>query len=101
MNKKINNMKSLEFKTTVHNGIIEIPKDNPQIKDKEVNVIILWDEKPVKEKPTKKSPAKKITGNKKKKELTEFQKYLLSWPEMSDEEYNYIQEKRKHFNEWK
>lgn len=33
--------------------------------------------------------------------LTAFQKYLLSWPEMSDEEYNYVQEKRKHFNEWK
>jgi hypothetical protein len=35
------------------------------------------------------------------KELTEFQKYLLSWPIMSDEEYQYIQEKRKHFNKWK
>ena len=31
----------------------------------------------------------------------EFQKSLLSWPEMTDEELNFIQEKRKHLNEWK
>jgi hypothetical protein len=34
-------MNRVEFKTIIHNGIIEIPKDNPEIKDKEVNVIIL------------------------------------------------------------
>ena len=51
-NKKMNRV---EFKTVIHNGIIEIPKDNPEIKDKEVNVIILWEEKPVKEKTVKKS----------------------------------------------
>ena len=48
-------MNRVEFKTVIHNGIIEIPKDNPEIKDKEVNVIILWEEKPVKEKTVKKS----------------------------------------------
>ena len=39
-------MKSLEFKTFLHNGIIEIPKGTAEIKDEEVKVIILWDEKP-------------------------------------------------------
>ena len=48
-------MNRVEFKTIVHNGIIEIPKDNPEIKDKEVNVIILWEEKPVKENIKKKT----------------------------------------------
>ena len=38
-------MKSLEFNTRIHNGLIEIPKDNPEIKDKEVKVIIMWEEK--------------------------------------------------------
>ena len=51
-NKKMNRV---EFKTVVHNGIIEIPKDNPEIKDKEVNVIILWEEKPLKESKKKKT----------------------------------------------
>lgn len=31
----------------------------------------------------------------------EFLEYLLSWPVMSDEEYNYIKEKRKHLNKWR
>jgi hypothetical protein len=48
-------MNRVEFKTIAHNGIIEIPKDNPEIKDIEVNVIILWEEKPVEVKPVKKS----------------------------------------------
>ena len=34
-------------------------------------------------------------------QVSEFQKYLLSWPEMTDEEFNLIKEKRNHFNEWK
>ena len=34
-------------------------------------------------------------------QVSEFQKYLLSWPDMTDEEFNYIKEKRNHFNEWK
>lgn len=42
-------MKSIEFKTTLHNGIIEIPKGTTELKDEEVKVIIQWDEKPVKE----------------------------------------------------
>ena len=33
--------------------------------------------------------------------VSDFQKFLLSGPVMTDEQYNYIQEKRKHFNEWK
>ena len=95
-------MNRVEFKTKVHDGIIEIPKGNAEIKDKEVKVIIMWEEKPEKEKATKKSIVKKkATTKKDKKEYTEFQKYLLSWPEMTDEQYEYIQEKRRHFNEWK
>ncbi|MGP8214994.1 MAG: hypothetical protein ACLQQ4_05475 [Bacteroidia bacterium] len=39
-------MKRLEFNTTIHNGIIEVLKNNPEIKDKEVKVIIMWEEKP-------------------------------------------------------
>lgn len=32
---------------------------------------------------------------------SEFQKLLLSGPEMTEVQFNYIQEKRKHLNEWK
>ncbi|MEI6817018.1 MAG: hypothetical protein WCL14_10445 [Bacteroidota bacterium] len=39
-------MNRVEFKTTVHDGMIEIPKDNPEIKDREVKVVIMWEEKP-------------------------------------------------------
>jgi hypothetical protein len=42
-------MKSVEFKTIVHNGMIEIPKENPEIKNREVKVIIMWEEKPLDE----------------------------------------------------
>ena len=34
-------------------------------------------------------------------QVSDFQKFLMSGPVMTDEEYNYVQEKRKHFNEWK
>ncbi len=34
-------------------------------------------------------------------QVSDFQKFLLSGPVMTDEQYNYVQEKRKHFNEWK
>ncbi len=98
-------MNRVEFKTVVHNGVIEIPKDSPEIKDREVKVIIMWEEKPVEEKgkkPKKTSPPKKKALTKKEKmEVAEFQKFLLSFPVMTDEEYEYIQEKRRHFNEWK
>ena len=57
-------MNRVEFKTKVHNGIIEIPKENAEIKDKEVKVIIMWEEKPVKEKEPKKSSEKKKTKSK-------------------------------------
>jgi hypothetical protein len=33
--------------------------------------------------------------------LTEFQQFLLDSPEMSDEEYQAIQEKRQHLEQWK
>ena len=56
---KYKDMNRLEFKTTVHDGIIEIPKDNPEIKNKDVKVIIMWEEKPMKE---------DIEGDKKPKE---------------------------------
>jgi hypothetical protein len=42
-------MNRVEFKTTVHDGMIEIPKDSPEIKDREVKVIIMWEEKPMME----------------------------------------------------
>ncbi len=48
-------MKRLEFNTTTHNGTIEIPKDNPEIKNKEVKVIVMWEEKTVEETTKKKS----------------------------------------------
>jgi hypothetical protein len=47
-------MKSLEFKAFLHNGIIEIPKGTVEIKDEEVKIIIVWDEKPVEESKKKK-----------------------------------------------
>ncbi len=40
-------------------------------------------------------------ANEENQHFTQFQKFLLSGPEMTDEQFNYIQEKRKHFNEWK
>jgi hypothetical protein len=42
-------MNRVEFKTTVHDGIIEVPLDNPEIKNREVKVVIIWEEKTVKE----------------------------------------------------
>ncbi|GEM_PF-754509 len=33
--------------------------------------------------------------------LTEFQKFLLNSPEMSDDEYQFLQEKRQHLQQWK
>lgn len=33
--------------------------------------------------------------------LTEFQKFLLNSPEMSDDEYQFLQDKRQHFQQWK
>ena len=41
---KNNDMNSVEFRTTVHDGIIEVPKNNSEKKNKEVKVIIMWDE---------------------------------------------------------
>ena len=91
-------MKRVEFKTRVHNGVIELPKGTSVIQDKDVTIIITWEEKASEAKPKKKAVTK---GKSKKKELNEFQKYLLTWPEMTDEDYNYIKEKREHFNKWK
>jgi len=50
---------------------------------------------------TNKKLKKSKSKSKEKEKIKEFQKFLLSWPVMTDEEYNYIQEKRKHLNEWK
>ncbi len=33
--------------------------------------------------------------------LTKFQKFLLSGPIMSDEQYKLFKEARKHFNKWR
>ncbi len=33
--------------------------------------------------------------------LTEFQKFLLNSPEMSDDEYQFLHEKRQHLQQWK
>jgi hypothetical protein len=32
---------------------------------------------------------------------TEFQKFLLNSPEMSDDEYQFLQDKRQHLQQWK
>ena len=45
-------------------------------------------------KPDKHSEQKQNQENK-------FTRYLLDWPEMSDDELNYIEEKRKHINKWR
>jgi|WetSurMetagenome_2_1015567.scaffolds.fasta_scaffold210942_3 hypothetical protein len=34
-------------------------------------------------------------------QLNEFQMFLLNSPEMSDEEYQFVQEKRRSLNQWK
>lgn len=56
-------MNKVEFKTIIHNGIIEIPNNNPEIKDKEVNVIIQWEEKPVAKKKSKVKPVREPESN--------------------------------------
>jgi hypothetical protein len=33
--------------------------------------------------------------------LTDFQKFLLESPEMTEQEYQFIEEKRQHFESWK
>ena len=37
----------------------------------------------------------------KQTEKEDFLKYLLSFPQMNDEDYHFIQEKRKHFRKWR
>ena len=34
-------------------------------------------------------------------QFNEFQMFLLNSPEMTDEEYQFVQEKRRGFNQWK
>jgi hypothetical protein len=36
-----------------------------------------------------------------KEGISDFQKLLLNAPIMSDEDFNYFQEKQNHFNQWK
>jgi hypothetical protein len=46
----------------------------------------------------------KVIRRKKKngeKQVTEFQKYLLTWPVMMEEEMKEIKERRKRLNEWR
>jgi hypothetical protein len=38
-------MRRVEFNTRIHDGIIEIPKDKEEIKNKDVKVTIDWDDK--------------------------------------------------------
>ncbi len=58
-------------------------------------------QKELKEELTLEKSHGKVIRKNERKQNNEFQKYLLSWPRMSDKEYNYINEKRKHFNQWK
>ncbi len=48
---------------------------------------------------------RQFTASEKKKpesnNKNDFTKYLLGWPEMTDDEMEAIEEKRKHFNKWK
>ncbi len=73
-------MQALRQYTEVINGIIHInlPKD---FTAKRVELIIL----PVDEDNT---------------DSSDFQQFLLESPEMTDEEFEAIQEKRRHLNQW-
>ena len=42
-----------------------------------------------------------IDENKETANINSFSEYLLNWPEMSDEELQSIEEKRKQLNKWK
>ena len=42
-----------------------------------------------------------VTTEKTKSDISEFQKFLLSGPVMTDEQYNQFKENRKNFNEWR
>ena len=42
-----------------------------------------------------------IDENKETANINSFSEYLLNWPEMSDEELQSIEEKRKQLNQWK
>jgi len=43
----------------------------------------------------------KVIDEKAKIEISEFQKFLLSAPIMSDEQYNNFLQQREHFNQWR
>ena len=73
-------MNRVEFKTKVHDGIIEIPKSNPEIKNKEVNVIILWEEKPLEASKKKKT---KPTGEQGSIELQRIYKIIDAGADIS------------------
>jgi len=49
-------------------------------------------------KPTKKPKAKSLATDKPNQAFLD---YLLSWPVMTNQEFNDIKEKQKHFNKWK
>jgi hypothetical protein len=64
-------MNRVEFKTRVHDGIIEIPKDSPEIMDRDVKVVIMWEEKPAKRSSHKaKSNLEEVFGLWKGKEIS-------------------------------
>jgi hypothetical protein len=48
-----------------------------------------------------KTVAKNTKKKNGEKQLNDFQKYLLTWPEMSKEELKGIKERRKRLNEWR
>ena len=43
----------------------------------------------------------RIIAEKAKSDISEFQKFLLSGPIMTDEQYNQFKENRKRFNSWR
>ncbi|MDP2902923.1 MAG: hypothetical protein Q8N96_07405 [Methylovulum sp.] len=75
------NLNPVKQYADVVNGVIhiELPKDF-DAKRVELTIVPLADDAPP---------------------LTGFQQFLLDSPEMSDEEYAFIEEKRKHLNQWK
>ena len=68
-------------------AVKQLPKDKLDILKAEL------DKKPKEKSPAKKKPAKQ--------ELTDFQKFLLNGPVMSDEQYKEYKQIRKDLNKWR
>lgn len=79
-------MEALRKIVEINNNVLKfnIPVN---FKSKYVEIIIL--------------PFHKKDVSKEKDDLSEFQKFLLSAPVMQEEDFQYYNEKKQHFNQWK